>query len=72
MVIGQAKGTSLLIARSADLTVHCGDVLKAVGAKVGMKGGGKPDFAQGGGPPELDATKVKTATFDELQAALAK
>ena len=72
VVIGQAKGTSLLIARSADLTVHCGDVLKAVGAKVGMKGGGKPDFAQGGGPPELDATKVKTATFDELQAALAK
>jgi alanyl-tRNA synthetase len=39
-----------LVARSPDIVgVHAGDVLKALTARFGGRGGGKPDLAQGGG-----------------------
>jgi alanyl-tRNA synthetase len=35
-----------------DLTdrFHAGEIIKQLSAKVGGKGGGRPDMAQGGGP----------------------
>ncbi|MFP5379893.1 MAG: DHHA1 domain-containing protein, partial [Vicinamibacteria bacterium] len=49
-----------VVARSADVDVDAGAVLKSLVASFGGRGGGKPDLAQGGG---LDAPA------DELIAA---
>jgi alanyl-tRNA synthetase len=49
---------ALLVAVTKDLTgrVHAGNIVKAASAAMGGSGGGKPDFAQGGGPADrLDA-----------------
>lgn len=39
-----------VFARSADVSIHMGQLLGAAAKPLGGKGGGKPDFAQGGGP----------------------
>jgi alanyl-tRNA synthetase len=53
------EGTAaVLVAVTGDLTsrVHAGDLVKAASAAMGGKGGGKADFAQGGGEgAKLDA-----------------
>jgi alanyl-tRNA synthetase len=59
------QGVRLVFARSADVKVDVGALLKEVMPMVGGRGGGKPDFAQGGG---TDASKVGEA----LDAAKAK
>jgi alanyl-tRNA synthetase len=46
----------VVIARGANGGIDAGAVLKALAAKFGGKGGGKPDLAQGGG---LDATSTQ-------------
>ena len=44
--------------RSADVSIHMGTLLKESAQPYGGKGGGKPDFAQGGGSREiLDAAR---------------
>jgi alanyl-tRNA synthetase len=45
---GQAL--ALTFARSKDLSIDLGALLKAAALRVGGKGGGSPDFAQAGGP----------------------
>ena len=42
----------LLFARSADVDVPMGTLLKRATEPLGGRGGGRPDFAQGGGPVE--------------------
>ena len=49
-------GVRLVFARSADVAADMGVLLRDVIGIVGGKGGGKPDFAQGGGK---DATKMQ-------------
>jgi len=44
---------SYIVSRSADTDCACGDALSAAAKRSGGKGGGKPDFAQGGGPIEM-------------------
>ena len=58
-------GVRIVFARSADVTADMGALLRDVIPMVGGKGGGRPDFAQGGG---TDAGKV----VDCLAAAKAK
>jgi alanyl-tRNA synthetase len=53
---------------------HVGNVVKEVAAIVGGKGGGRPDFAEAGGP---DASKIDEAiaavpSILEKQAGAAK
>lgn len=45
----QAEKVTLLFARSADAPVHMGNLLRDVLQEIGGKGGGRADFAQGGG-----------------------
>lgn len=40
---------SVVLARSVDVGVDCGAILKQAAATFGGKGGGRPDLAQGGG-----------------------
>ncbi|MCW8130927.1 MAG: alanine--tRNA ligase [Planctomycetota bacterium] len=63
VVLGGSKDgkVALLVSLSADLVKrggHAGNILKEIAPKVGGKGGGKPDMAQGGG---TDASKLAEA-----------
>ena len=40
----------IFIARSPDLTFHCGSILKEELSRLGLRGGGSPDLAQGDVP----------------------
>lgn len=52
---GQA---AFVFARSQDVEAHMGQLLSQAAKPLGGKGGGRPDFAQGGGPEGiLDAAK---------------
>ena len=42
-----------VFARSADVDLHMGRLLSDAARPLGGKGGGRPDFAQGGGPVEI-------------------
>ena len=44
---------NFVFARSADLPYMMGKVLGDAAKPLGGKGGGRPDFAQGGGPAEV-------------------
>ncbi|MFA5944758.1 MAG: alanine--tRNA ligase [Candidatus Thermoplasmatota archaeon] len=56
-LLGSTDGSvRIVFARSPDVAADMGVLLRDVIGIVGGKGGGKPDFAQGGGQ---DATKVK-------------
>lgn len=44
----EGKGTAIF-ARSADVELHAGQLLRAILPRFGGGGGGRPDFAQGGG-----------------------
>ncbi|MBX3015743.1 MAG: hypothetical protein KF832_29760 [Caldilineaceae bacterium] len=48
----QAEKATLIFARSADLSLHVGNLLRDLLREAGGKGGGKEDFAQGGGISE--------------------
>jgi alanyl-tRNA synthetase len=68
VVLGTASDSKvgLLVAVTADLTerFHAGKIIQALAARVGGKGGGRPDLAQAGGTrPEL---------LDEALAAAAE
>ncbi len=51
-------GAKVVIARSSDLKLDCRPLIKEAMTVAGGSGGGKPDFAQGGGP---DAKKLEEA-----------
>jgi alanyl-tRNA synthetase len=59
ILLGQVNGgrVSLLAGVTKDLTgrISAGDVIKEIGAKVGARGGGRPDMAQGGGGDKPEA-----------------
>ena len=52
---GENKGKVTLVAASKVPEIKAGDLIKEFAPVVGGKGGGKPDFAQGGGK---DAGKI--------------
>jgi alanyl-tRNA synthetase len=61
VLLSEPGPASIVIARSADLAVDSGAVLKALVAKHGGKGGGRPELAQGGG--------ITASPADVLQSA---
>ena len=48
-VFSAASPALVVVARAADVSLDASAVLKALVARFGGKGGGKPDLAQGGG-----------------------
>ncbi|HUR63759.1 MAG TPA: alanine--tRNA ligase-related protein, partial [Candidatus Thermoplasmatota archaeon] len=64
-LLGSTDSVRLVFARSPDVVLDVGALLRDVIPMVGGRGGGKPDFAQGGG---ADAGKVREC----LEAAKAK
>ena len=44
---------AFVFARSQDVDIHMGKLLGDAARPLGGKGGGRPDFAQGGGPTEI-------------------
>ena len=60
--INMGEKAMFVFARSADVDIHMGQVLSAAAKPLGGKGGGRPDFAQGGGPAEIldEARKIIT------------
>ena len=52
------QGAKIVVARSPDVDLDCRSLIKDAMKVVGGSGGGKPDFAQGGGPP---ASEVQMA-----------
>jgi alanyl-tRNA synthetase len=51
-------GGKLILACNKDLEINCSTLIKEASRLIGGKGGGRPDFAVGGGP---DASKIKEA-----------
>jgi alanyl-tRNA synthetase len=64
-LLGSTDQVRLVFARSPDVKVDVGALLREVIPIIGGKGGGKPDFAQGGG---ADGNQVKAC----LEAAKAR
>lgn len=52
VLLGTAGGSkaTLLFARSTDLELHMGRLIRQACERIGGRGGGRPEFAQGGGP----------------------
>jgi alanyl-tRNA synthetase len=65
--VGEGDKIVLVAGVTADqiIRVKAGDVVGAVAAQVGGRGGGRPDFAQAGGnnPAALDAALASVAAF---------
>jgi alanyl-tRNA synthetase len=52
-----------------DLTdkYHAGEIIKELSAKVGGKGGGRPDMAQGGGPHVKRIKEALESVFEIVE-----
>lgn len=59
------KGTAIF-ARSADVEMHAGQLLRAVLPRFGGGGGGRPDFAQGGGVDEERLDEMLAVAREDL------
>lgn len=65
------KGARLIVCRSADVDLDARAVLRsALEAAGGGGGGGKPDFAQGGAAPGVDAGHLRDKAVEAVRAAL--
>jgi alanyl-tRNA synthetase len=53
----------MVVARSADVDLDCRELLKVALEAAGGRGGGKPDFAQGGGDGDRMEDAIKAATY---------
>jgi alanyl-tRNA synthetase len=61
------QSLSLVFARSKDLSIDLGALLKAAAARLGGKGGGSPDFAQAGGPAVSEEQITETLRWAREQ-----
>jgi alanyl-tRNA synthetase len=68
LLVSTTRPASLVVSRGGDSGIDAGAVLKAIVARFGGKGGGRPELAQGGG---IDADAETVCQFGlELIAAM--
>lgn len=60
--LNDGGGAAFVFARSQDVDIHMGKLLGEAARPLGGKGGGRPDFAQGGGPAQILDAAVKLLT----------
>lgn len=65
--VAQDDKTFLVLACSVDVKTDCVSVLNQVLAPYGGRGGGKPNFASGGTPGELDGATLLDAVMSLLE-----
>lgn len=68
-LLGSAAGgkATAVFARSADASPHMGNLLRAALATLGGSGGGRPEFAQGGGIPVEKLDELLQAAVAQLR-----
>lgn len=69
VVVNRVSPINIVIARAADVPLDSAAVLKALIARFGGKGGGRPEMAQGGGlagPADAIVTAAREAVADRL------
>ncbi len=72
-VLGAKNGkASILIARSPNVELDCGPIARDVSPLIGGSGGGKADFAQGGGPKPERVEEAVEAARKSVKAILAE
>ena len=60
LVSSEEDPARVVLARSQDMDLHCGEVLKNALAELGLRGGGSPDLAQGDlSPDQVEAFLVQ-------------
>jgi alanyl-tRNA synthetase len=65
----QASPARVVLARSGDLEIHCGEMMRAALAELGLRGGGSADLAQGE-LPEEEVVNFLAALTRELRSKL--
>ena len=74
VVLGAADGdkVSLIAGVTQDLTgrIKAGDLIKAVAAQVGGKGGGRPDMAQAGGTDAAALPAALDSVYAHVEGVL--
>ncbi len=65
VLVGESRPVVVVVARSADATADCAQVVKALIARFGGKGGGRPEGAQGGGF-DAEPGAVRVAAYEIL------
>ncbi len=68
----ESNGRAVLIAKVVDAPISAGDLVRVAAEAVGGRGGGRPNFAQGGGPHAEKLPDAIAKALDEARASLAK
>jgi len=72
VLLSTSRPARAVVARSADLPISANEVLAALTSRFGGRGGGRPEFAQGGGldgpPVEILAAAAEHLGFSKPEA----
>ncbi len=73
VIVGETTDLAITasVAKAAQDKVKAGDIIRHLATELGGKGGGKPDYAQGGAPKSDKLDSVLAALKDKLTADLA-
>jgi alanyl-tRNA synthetase len=69
VLVSASRPSLVVVARSADVAIGAHQVLAALIARFGGRGGGKPEIAQGGGL-DAPAADILAAAFQEIETAV--